>query len=77
MVNNPPANAGDIRDLILDSGRSAGGGHGNLLQYSYPKNPIDRRAWWATVHASTDATSHTCTRIVYKQKADNKIAFPS
>ena len=53
VVNNPPANAGDIRDLITDSGRSAGGGHGNLLQYSYPKNPIDRGAWWATVHGVT------------------------
>ena len=34
MVNNPPANAGDIRDsgLIPGSGRSQGGGHGNPLQ---------------------------------------------
>ena len=35
MVKNPPANAGGLRDmhLILDSGRSPGGGHGNPLQY--------------------------------------------
>ena len=34
MVNNPPANAGDIRDSgsIPGSGRSHGGGHGNPLQ---------------------------------------------
>ena len=36
MVKNPPANAGDIRDmsLIPGSGRSPGGGHGNPFQYS-------------------------------------------
>ena len=28
----------------------SGGGHGNPLQYSCPENPIDRGAWWATVH---------------------------
>ena len=27
-----------------------GGGHGNPLQYSYLENPMDRGAWWATVH---------------------------
>ena len=33
MVKNLPANAGDLRDmgLILGSGRSPGGGHGNPL----------------------------------------------
>ena len=55
MVKNPPSNAGDIRKAgwILGSGRSAGGGHGNLLQYSYLENPMDRVAWWATVHGLT------------------------
>ena len=28
---------------------SPAGGHGNLLQYSYLENPMDRGAWWATV----------------------------
>ena len=32
------------------SGRIAGGGHGNPLQYSYLENPMDRGAWLATVH---------------------------
>ena len=51
MVKNPSAKAGDIRDAnsIPRSGRSPGGGHGNLLQYSCLENPIDRGAWWATV----------------------------
>ena len=32
-------------------GRSPGGGHGNPLQYSCLENPMDRGAWWATVHS--------------------------
>ena len=27
-----------------------GGGHGNPLHYSCLENPMDRGAWWATVH---------------------------
>ena len=55
VVKNPPANAGDIRDmgLILGSGRSPGGGHGNPLQYSYLENATDRGAWQVTVHRIT------------------------
>ena len=35
VVNSPPANAGDVRDVgsIPGSGRSPGGGHDNPLQY--------------------------------------------
>ena len=55
MVKSPPANAGDISDvgLIPELGRSPGGGHGNLLQYSCLENPMDRRAWQAIVHRVT------------------------
>jgi len=47
VVKNLPANAEDVRGvgLIPKSGRSPGGGHGNLLQYSYLENPMDRGAW--------------------------------
>ena len=45
-------NAGDL-DSISGLGRSPGGGHGNPLQYSCLKNPMDREAWWATVHGVT------------------------
>ena len=40
MVKNQPVNAGDIRDTgsIPGLGRSPGGGHGNLLQYSCLEN---------------------------------------
>ena len=31
-------------------GRYPGGGSGNPLQYSCLGNPVDRGAWWATVH---------------------------
>ena len=43
VIKNPPASAGDIRDmgLILGSRRSPGGGHSNPLQYSCPENPMD------------------------------------
>ena len=46
-VKNPPANEGDIREAgsIPGSGRSPGGGPGNLLQYSRLENPTDRGTW--------------------------------
>ena len=52
VVKNLPANAGDIRDegSIPGSRRSPGEGNGNPLQYSSLENPMDRGAWWATVH---------------------------
>ena len=52
VVKNPPANAGDIRDVgsIPGSGRSPGGEHGNPLQYSCLENPMDSGAWRDIVH---------------------------
>ena len=57
VVKNLPANAGDAREvgLIPVLGRSPGIGNGNLLQYSCLGNPMDRGAWWATVHAATES----------------------
>ena len=51
VINNLPANEGDVRDagLIPASGRSPGEGHGNSLQYSCLENPMDRRAWQVAV----------------------------
>ena len=45
VVKNPPANAGDVRDVgsIPKVGRSLEGGLGNLLQYSGLGNPMDVR----------------------------------
>ena len=55
VVKNPPDDAGDARDtgLIRGSGGSPGEGNGNPLQYSCLENPMDRGAWWATVHRVT------------------------
>ena len=52
LIKNLPANAGDARDSgsIPGSGRSPGEGHANPLQHSCLENPMDRGAWWATVH---------------------------
>ena len=51
-VKDLPVNAEDIRDMgsIPGLGNSPGGGNGNPLQYSCLENPMDRGAWWATVH---------------------------
>ena len=52
VVKNPPASAGDAGSVLV-SGRSPGGGNGSPLQYSCLENPMDREAWWATVHGVT------------------------
>ena len=44
--------AGDLGS-IPGSGRPPGEGNGNPLQYSCLENPMDRDAWWATVHGVT------------------------
>ena len=66
VINNPPANAGYKRALgsIPGSGRSPGVGNGNPLQYSCLENPMDRGAWWATVHgvAESAVTGQLSTR---------------
>ena len=52
---------------IPGSGRAPGGGHGNSLQYSCLEKPMDRGAWWATVHGISKSqtqlkwlSTHTC-----------------
>ena len=54
-------NAGD-QGSTPGSGRSPGEGNGNLLQYSYQGNPMDRGAWWATVHGSQRAGHDLVTK---------------
>ena len=41
-------NAEDVGS-IPGSGRSSGGGNGNPLQYSCLENPMDKRAWRASI----------------------------
>ena len=49
LVKNLPANAGHLGS-IPGLGRSPGAGKGNPLENSCLENPMDRGAWWATVH---------------------------
>ena len=55
VVENRPATAGDM-GLISGSGRSPGIGNGNLLQYSFLGNSMDRGSWQATIHGVADET---------------------
>ena len=52
VVKNSPVDSGDARNvgLILGAGRAPGERKCNPLQYSGLENPMDRGAWWATVH---------------------------
>ena len=67
IVKNLPADAGDARDVgsVPRWGRSPGEGNGNPLQYSCLENPVDRGAWWATVHGVTKSRIQlsVCTRV--------------
>ena len=52
VVKNPPASAGDTRDvgLIPGSGRSTGVGNSTPVQHSCLANFTDRGVWQAAVH---------------------------
>ena len=58
VVKNPLDNAGDMGS-IPGLGRFPGEGNGNPLQYSCLGNPMDRGAWWATVHGVTKESDTT------------------
>ena len=58
VVENPPANAGDIGDvgLVLESRRPPAGGNDNLRPYTCLKNLTGREAWQAKVHGVAKET---------------------
>ena len=60
-VKNPPGNAGDMGSNT-GSGRSPREGNGNPLQYSCLENPMDKGAWWATVHGITTVGHNLATK---------------
>jgi len=68
VVKNLPANAGDSSS-ISGSGRVPGEENGNPLQYSCLGNPMDRAAWWATVHGVTKESGVT-------EQLNNRKGFP-
>ena len=54
VVKNLLASAGDLKEMRVRSlVKSCKGGNGSSLQYSCLKNPMDRGAWWTTVHRVT------------------------
>ena len=57
VEKNLTTNSEDMRDVdpIPRLGRSAGVRAFNPLQYSCLENPMDRGAWWATVHGVTES----------------------
>ena len=67
MVDNPPANAGDIRDvgLIPASGKISWRRAWEPTPVFLQENPMDRGVWQATIHRvhqesdTTEATEHT------------------
>ena len=56
VVKNSPASAGETRS-IPGLGRSPTGRNGNPLQYSCLEHPMDRPAWWVTVHGVAELDS--------------------
>ena len=58
VVKNLPANARDT-GLVPGLGRSLGEGNGNSVLYSCLGNPMDREAWWTTVHGITKESDTT------------------
>ena len=76
VIENLSANAVDVRDMdsIPGLGRSTGRGHGNPRQYSCMENPMDRGAWWATVH--TIAKSWSPLKRLSKQAVTTQ-SFPT
>ena len=48
-VKASACNVGDLGS-IPESGKSPGEGNGNPLQYPCLENPMNGKAWWATVH---------------------------
>ena len=75
-------NSGDARavGLIPGLGQAPGGGH-NSLQYSCLNNPMNREAWWATIHGLTkngtglNVSMHTysCFIILWQFLLYNKV----
>ena len=75
-VKNLPVSAGDTGETssIPGLGRSPGGGNSNPLQYACLENPMDRGAWWATVHGAakeSDAIEHN------RAAAESRVVYPN
>ena len=65
VAKNPPAvqETQEAQVWSLGLGRSPRGGSGNPLQYSCWENPVDRGAWWATVHGVAKSWTWLSTHV--------------
>ena len=70
VVKNPSTNAGDTRDVVsvVGSGRSPGGGNGNLPQYSCQENAMGRGAWQATAHWVSKSWTQLSTEHTHRSR---------
>ena len=63
-ISMPPSRRFPHSGINPSVSKILGGGHGNPLQDSCLENPMDRGAWWATVHrvaqSRTQLSAHTC-----------------
>ena len=57
-------------------GKIPGGGNSNSLQYSCLKNPMDREAWWATVHAVTKSQTQLSDQALSPPKSVSSSYIP-
>ena len=75
-MKNPPAKAGDVRDVgsVSGSGRCPGEGHGNPPQYFCLENLMDQGAWKATVHRVAKSRTRL-KRVSTAQTGTNSITF--
>ena len=64
VVKNPPVNAGDIRDPWV--GKIPSRKAWQPTQDSYLENPMDRGAWWATVHRVTKSLTRLKRLIMHQ-----------
>ena len=73
VVRNPPASAGDTRDLglIPGLGRSPGVGNGNPFQYACLENSMDRGAWRTTVHGAAESQTRLSTAVAPDSSSSN------
>ena len=75
VVKNPPANAGDVRDvsLIPELGRSPGEGNGYPLKYSVLENSMD-----CIVHGVTKSRTRLSDFHVHISisSADTSLTYP-
>ena len=64
LVKNPPANAGDARDVGSIPGleRSPREGNGNIVHYSCLENSTDRDAWKAIQSMGLQRVGHPHTQ---------------